>query len=114
MIEHSRRRFLTGLGAILCAPAIVRVASLMPLSVPKSEIWTIKWGPIDPPLIVFNESTIETLNLEPGGLNYITATEIRTLEQQALKRYAKLFDRVLNPPIIANWPLGHLSVPSRN
>ena len=34
----SRRRFLFGAGAFLAAPAIVRVASIMPLSVPKLTI----------------------------------------------------------------------------
>lgn len=32
LIQASRRGFLTGLGAVLCAPAIVRAASLMPVS----------------------------------------------------------------------------------
>jgi len=32
----SRRRFLMGAGALLAAPAIVRVASIMPVSVPKT------------------------------------------------------------------------------
>lgn len=33
MIELPRRRFLAGLGALIAAPAIVRVASIMPVSV---------------------------------------------------------------------------------
>lgn len=33
MIQPSRRRFLLGAGALLAAPSIVRVASLMPVSV---------------------------------------------------------------------------------
>lgn len=33
LITHSRRRFLLGAGALLAAPAIVRVASIMPVSV---------------------------------------------------------------------------------
>ena len=33
MILPSRRRFLLGAGALLTAPAIVRVASIMPVSV---------------------------------------------------------------------------------
>ena len=33
MIDPSRRRFLMGAGFLLAAPAIIRVASLMPVSV---------------------------------------------------------------------------------
>lgn len=35
----TRRRFLIGAASLLAAPAIVRVASIMPVSVPKPE-WT--------------------------------------------------------------------------
>lgn len=31
MIELPRRRFITGIAAVICAPAIVRAASLMPV-----------------------------------------------------------------------------------
>lgn len=34
MIEVPRRRFLAGLGALIAAPAIVRVASIMPVKTP--------------------------------------------------------------------------------
>ena len=34
MIETSRRGFLAGFGALLAAPAIVRVTSIMPIKVP--------------------------------------------------------------------------------
>lgn len=34
----ARRSFLTGIGAIVCAPAIVRASSLMPIKVVKPEI----------------------------------------------------------------------------
>jgi hypothetical protein len=33
MIQQSRRGFLTGLGAVICAPAIVRASSLMPVKI---------------------------------------------------------------------------------
>jgi hypothetical protein len=47
LIIPSRRRFLLGAGALLAAPAIVRVASLMPVSViePEVTIWNAEWGP---------------------------------------------------------------------
>lgn len=38
IIQSSRRGFLTGLVSVLAAPAIVRVASIMPVSTPASGI----------------------------------------------------------------------------
>ncbi len=40
MIELPRRRFIAGLGALFAAPAIVRAASLMPVSVPRLALYT--------------------------------------------------------------------------
>jgi hypothetical protein len=38
-LQTNRRRFLTGLGVLLTAPAIVRVASLMPVKAPP-PVWS--------------------------------------------------------------------------
>jgi len=45
----SRRGILTGLGALICAPAIVRVASLMPIkswAIPEMQFEELKAGDI--------------------------------------------------------------------
>lgn len=41
MIVPSRRGFLLGAGALLAAPAIVRVSALMPVSVVEEEGWRV-------------------------------------------------------------------------
>lgn len=38
----TRRHFIAGLAGIIAAPAIVRVASLMPISVPRGDALTIE------------------------------------------------------------------------
>lgn len=45
LILPSRRRFLFGAGALLAAPAIVRVASLMPVSVQEGTYVARRWLP---------------------------------------------------------------------
>ena len=36
----NRRNLITGLGALLCAPAIVRASSLMPVKALKDPMWS--------------------------------------------------------------------------
>jgi hypothetical protein len=43
MIELPRRRFLTGLASLIAAPAIVRVASIMPVKAVPSGITIEDW-----------------------------------------------------------------------
>ena len=51
---QSRRSFLRGVGAFLAAPAIVRVSSLMPISV--ADVWEDgTWFPTYNGLMNFNE-----------------------------------------------------------
>ena len=49
ILQPSRRRFLFGTSAFLAAPAIVRAASIMPVSVPRPESWADFWTWIGPP-----------------------------------------------------------------
>lgn len=39
----TRRHLLTGAACLLTAPAIVRVASLMPVSAPRPDYWMVEW-----------------------------------------------------------------------
>ncbi len=38
IIRPNRRGFLTGLASLIAAPAIIKATSLMPISVPKSDL----------------------------------------------------------------------------
>ena len=42
-MTSTRRSLITGIGAILCAPAIVRASSLMPISVYAPFDFTASW-----------------------------------------------------------------------
>lgn len=39
----TRRHLLTGAACLLAAPAIVRAASLMPVSAPRPDYWMVEW-----------------------------------------------------------------------
>jgi hypothetical protein len=86
MIETSRRSLLTGLGALIAAPAIVRASSLMPLkAVPNWDDYdealrAIRWNEayaaeytqrlVRSPLLVQWEE-VASVNLAPGAVNYV-------------------------------------------
>lgn len=46
-VAVNRRRFLTGLGAVLAAPAIVRAGALMPVKAVESEMIGVDMGRYD-------------------------------------------------------------------
>jgi hypothetical protein len=62
VIELPRRRFLTGLASLIAAPAIVRVASIMPVKAAKFEEWTTYFHTIGlhPPgsIVIWGKQTI--------------------------------------------------------
>lgn len=72
----SRRRFLLGAGALLAAPAIVRVASIMPVSVMKPTGWehmatlgpAMFWGDGAPRI----QAAIGSLYMTPRGVWFMT------------------------------------------
>lgn len=88
----SRRGFLTGLVSLLAAPAVVRVASIMPVSAPKGGEWIgIDYGSVEvTELHVFGETTTEIYHLYGGGrgggksnlltLNQITREAVRLFQ----------------------------------
>lgn len=94
MIEPSRRSLLTGLGALIAAPAIVRASSLMPVKAPpliKGEIGTwnnVLWSEeyartymksreallLNPPVVVEYEILGKDayFSLAPGAVNRVS------------------------------------------
>lgn len=101
MVEIARRSFITGLVALVAAPAIVRVGSLMPVK-------TVLWSTDDiaklldqridaylgtEPAFFIRYSGYEPLHvIDP---NWVSAEEAK----RAMKAAAKLdLDRILNDP----------------
>lgn len=80
----SRRGFLRGLGAIIAAPAIVRVASLMPVSVtayPRLEVGMTVAG-IGNGLLTINMITREAIKLWQMNCEYLAFTDERFARMQ--------------------------------
>lgn len=73
MIELPRRKFLAGLGAAICAPAIVRASSLMPVRACAVEDLSPQWDRCS----VLTEETIEHALRQISTLGGMAALRLR-------------------------------------
>lgn len=70
ILQPSRRRFFLGVSAFLAAPAIVRVASIMPVSVVDKPYIARRWLPYERPSLFYgNNAPVCT---PPHGSVYLT------------------------------------------
>src|SRR4051812_3637220 len=89
----NRRGFLTGMGSLLAAPAIVRAASLMPIRAIEVPGWPMPpedWMPFD---------------LRPGAVNSVYGQSPAMLIMPDLRAYnaavlARLKANLTDPPLI--------------
>lgn len=82
MIEMNRRLFMRGVGAFICAPAIVRVSSLMPVRsfVEFVDVEFTEFSAV--PMVRFQTWPLETLRPQffaAGTSTYETAVKMITL-----------------------------------
>ena len=87
MITPSRRRFLLGAGAFIAAPAIVRVSSIMPISVLQ----------ITPPIVTMYVASSQ-LYIGPPQYVVLTYGTPSSTQFRDMFQWARLNDWPLTPP----------------
>lgn len=86
LLVPSRRGFLTGLGAILCAPAIVRVASLMPVKALPLDGFGLAAVKAEGSKVVYDFTPSMRAQLWPGIKYWFSEEYARTHQYEELFR----------------------------
>jgi len=87
VIEIGRRRFITGIAALVAAPAVIRIAPLMPISTRHTPLYVpVNW------LADLSEDSLVYSQVEVGRLAQVRALKMHAWPRPMAENWVNLLD----------------------